>query len=84
VIYRINFAELRSIVGIIHYNGEHVASDLSGKEVLRFFVTFVMSWKIWSDVQQSVSWFETNDVLQRVSILFVIACLLGLATLYIS
>jgi len=36
-----------------------------------------MSWKIWSDVQQLVSWFETNDILQRLQILFLIACLLG-------
>lgn len=36
-----------------------------------------MSWKIWSDVGQLVSWFETDDVVQRVEILFLIACQLG-------
>lgn len=36
-----------------------------------------MSWKIWSDVTQLISWFETDDILQRVEILFLIACLLG-------
>ena len=47
------------------------------QELLRFFVTFLMSWKIWSDVQQLISWFETNDILQRVKVLFLMACLLG-------
>lgn len=46
-------------------------------ELCRFIITFVMSWKIWGDVQQGVSWFETNDVVQRIYVLFVIACLLG-------
>ncbi len=36
-----------------------------------------MSWKIWSDVMQLISWFETDDILQRIEILFLIACLLG-------
>jgi low temperature requirement protein LtrA len=39
-----------------------------------------MSWKIWSDIGQVMSWFETNDVFQRVQILFQIACLLGFTT----
>ena len=39
-----------------------------------------MSWMIWSGTAQLISWFETNDVLQRVKILFLIACLLGHTT----
>lgn len=65
------------IVGIIAINGDHVAEEADGKELLRFVVTFAMSWRIWSDIQQVVGWFETDDILQRVEILFVIACLLG-------
>ncbi|KAK0639726.1 hypothetical protein B0T16DRAFT_450341 [Cercophora newfieldiana] len=67
-------------VGIIAINGDHALEDPTGLELLRFVVTFLMSWKIWADVQQIISWFETNDILQRVQILFLIACLLGLTT----
>jgi low temperature requirement protein LtrA len=67
-------------VGIIAINGDHAAEDANGHELLRFIVTFCMSWKIWSDVAQYISWFDTNDIAQRVEILFLIACLLGLTT----
>ncbi|KAI0137319.1 bacterial low temperature requirement A protein-domain-containing protein [Xylariales sp. AK1849] len=67
-------------VGILDINGEHASEHPDGSELLRFVITFVMSWKIWSDVQQTVSWFETDDVLQRGQILFLIACLLGFTT----
>lgn len=65
------------IVGIIHTNGEHMSEDPTGHELLRFVVTFIMSWKIWTDVTQVLSWFETDDVYTRFEILFEIACLLG-------
>jgi len=65
------------IYGFIAKNGDHAAEDATGHELLRFVVTFCMSWKIWSDVAMLVSWFETDDILQRVEILFLIACLLG-------
>ncbi|KAL1894562.1 hypothetical protein Sste5346_005797 [Sporothrix stenoceras] len=64
-------------VGIIAVNGDHAAESADGFELLRFLVTFCLSWKIWSDVTQLVSWFSTNDVVQRVEILFLFACLLG-------
>lgn len=67
-------------VGIIAINGDHALEDPTGLELLRFVVTFLMTWKIWADVQQIISWFETNDILQRIQILFLIACLLGLTT----
>ncbi|CAK7223589.1 hypothetical protein SCUCBS95973_005230 [Sporothrix curviconia] len=64
-------------VGIIAVNGDHAAESADGFELLRFLVTFCLSWKIWSDVTQLVSWFSTNDVVQRIEILFLFACLLG-------
>lgn len=67
----------RLAVGIIAINGDHAAEEADGHELLRFVVTFTMSWRIWSDVQQVVSWFENDDILQRIEILFLIACLLG-------
>lgn len=69
------------VVGIIHVNGEHVSEEANGKELLRFVVTFVMSWNIWSDVTRYVSWFETDDVFTQIMILFEIVCLLGYAFL---
>ncbi|KAJ2905141.1 bacterial low temperature requirement A protein-domain-containing protein [Zalerion maritima] len=67
-------------VGIIAINGDHVAEEADGHELLRFVATFGMSWKIWQDVAQLMSWFEVDDVLQRVEIVFLIACLLGFTT----
>ncbi|KAF4970931.1 hypothetical protein FSARC_2127 [Fusarium sarcochroum] len=67
-------------VGIIHVNGEHVWAEPTGKELLRFAITFIMSWKIWSDITLILSWFETDDVFTRLEILFEIACLLGFTT----
>ncbi|KAH8677412.1 bacterial low temperature requirement A protein-domain-containing protein [Xylariales sp. PMI_506] len=67
-------------VGILDINGETASENPTGAELLRFVVTFVMSWKIWSDVQLAVSWFETNDLMQRLQVIFLFACLLGFTT----
>jgi hypothetical protein len=64
-------------VGILAINGDHAAEDPTGYELLRFTITFIMSWKIWSDVALIISWFKTDDIIQRVSVLFIMACLLG-------
>ncbi|KAK9798827.1 putative Low temperature requirement A [Seiridium cardinale] len=67
-------------VGILDINGESASEHPDGYGLLRFVITFVMSWKIWSDVQQTISWFETDDILQRAQVLFLVACLLGFTT----
>ncbi|KAH8593327.1 bacterial low temperature requirement A protein-domain-containing protein [Bisporella sp. PMI_857] len=67
-------------VGILAINGDHASEAPVGSELLRFSVTFIMSWKLWSDLSLLVSWFETDDIIQRVSILFIMACLFGLTT----
>ncbi|QSZ33769.1 hypothetical protein DSL72_005340 [Monilinia vaccinii-corymbosi] len=67
-------------VGILAINGDHAAEHPTGYELLRFVITFIMSWKIWSDLALIISWFETDDIAQRISILFIMACLLGLTT----
>ena len=36
-----------------------------------------MSWKIWSDLALIISWFETDDIMQRLSVMLIMACLLG-------
>jgi len=65
------------IVGIIAINGDHASEEANGHELLRFVVTFGMSWKIWTDLAQFISWFESDDIAQRLEFLFLIACLLG-------
>lgn len=64
-------------VGIIHINGEHMAEDPTGYELLRFTITFLMSWKIWEDLTKWLSWFESDDIFTRIEVCFLIACLLG-------
>ncbi|KAF1729612.1 hypothetical protein CRV24_010150 [Beauveria bassiana] len=36
-----------------------------------------MSWKIWTKVTFTLSWFEPNDVLTKLKVLFNLACLVG-------
>ncbi|KAG4435489.1 hypothetical protein IFR05_009028 [Cadophora sp. M221] len=67
-------------VGILAINGDHVGEDPTGHELLRFSITFIMSWKIWSDLALVISWFETDDILQRVSVIVIMVCLFGLTT----
>lgn len=64
-------------VGIIEVNGEHVSEVVTAKELLRFVITFCMSWKIWSDITNLIEWFETDDVMSQVWLLFLFSCLLG-------
>jgi hypothetical protein len=64
-------------VGIIAINGDHAAEDPTGDELLRFAITFIMSWKVWGDLALIISWFKTDDILQRLFVIFVMACLLG-------
>lgn len=67
-------------VGILQIIGEHAAEHPDGLNLLYFVITFTLAWKIWNDNTLLVSWFEADDVLQRVSILFLIACLFGYTT----
>ncbi|KAM3539135.1 hypothetical protein ARSEF1564_007961 [Beauveria bassiana] len=39
-----------------------------------------MSWKIWTKVTFTLSWFESNDVLTKLKVLFNLACLVGFTT----
>ena len=49
-------------VGIIAVVGDAAAEDATGLGLLRFAVTFVLGWKMWSDLTLIVSWFETNGI----------------------
>ena len=56
-------------VGILAINGDHAADDPTGYELLRFAITFILSWKIWSDLALIIAWFETDDIIQVGSLL---------------
>lgn len=54
-----------------------MAEEATGYELLRFVITFIMTWKIWTDITLTLSWFETDDVVTRLEILACISCLIG-------
>ncbi|KAI9716559.1 MAG: hypothetical protein M1812_005290 [Candelaria pacifica] len=67
-------------VGIIAINGDNAVEFADGKSLLRFCITFILSWKLWSDLTMIISWFETDDMFQRLCVMFVMACLFGYTT----
>jgi low temperature requirement protein LtrA len=67
-------------VGIIAITGDTAAEHPDGKSLLRFAITFIMGWKFWGDISLLISWFDSDDVLRRCSILFILTCLLGFTT----
>ncbi|KAI9759129.1 MAG: hypothetical protein M4579_002576 [Chaenotheca gracillima] len=67
-------------VGIIAINGDTAAEHPDSQGLLRFAITFILSWKLWSDLALIVSWIETDDVIQRLSVLFTMTCLFGFTT----
>jgi low temperature requirement protein LtrA len=48
-------------VGLIAINGDKAAEGADGSAFLLFCVTFIPSWKLWSEITQLVSWFETGS-----------------------
>nr|XP_023908611.1 uncharacterized protein LOC112020285 [Quercus suber]POF15565.1 hypothetical protein CFP56_48759 [Quercus suber] len=47
-------------VGIIAINGDAASEDATGLSLLRFVITFTLTWKIWNDMASIISWFETR------------------------
>ncbi|KAL8711317.1 MAG: hypothetical protein Q9220_004214 [cf. Caloplaca sp. 1 TL-2023] len=64
-------------VGIIAIIGDNAAEEPTAFGLLKFIIVFSIGWKIWTDVQIIISWLETNDIIQRLAILFVMTCLVG-------
>lgn len=67
-------------VGIIAISGDNSAEEATGQAVLRFAYTFILAWKFWSDIGLTISWFDADDIVQRLAALFCMICLLGLTT----
>jgi hypothetical protein len=64
-------------VGIIAVVGDNAAEDATGFGFLRSSITFILGWKMWSDLTLIVSWFKTDHKFQRLQVLFVMICLFG-------
>jgi low temperature requirement protein LtrA len=67
-------------VGILAVAGDGAAEEANGSGLLRFTITFILAWKLWSDVSQSLSWIIMDDIIRRLSVLFMMVILLGLVT----
>lgn len=64
-------------VGIISIIGDAAAENATGFSLLKFAITFSLAFKMWVDLTLLVSWFETNDIFQRILVLFLMICLFG-------
>ena len=67
-------------VGILAISGDGAAEEASGSSLLRFAITFILGWKLWSDVGTFVAWISADDIIRRLSVLFILVFLLGLTT----
>ena len=52
-------------VGIIAVIGDKAAEDPTGVGFLRFAVTFILGWKMWSDLTIIISWFGESSICMR-------------------
>lgn len=73
------FADLL-YVGVIGILGDKAAEDPTGKAFLEFVITFIIGWKIWSDLTMTINWFEIDDIFQRICALFYLVLLFGYTT----
>ena len=64
-------------VGIIDIIGEAAAEHPDGYGLLKFAITFILGWKMWTDITVIISWFEIDDIFQRLCILFIMITLFG-------
>ncbi|KIV98934.1 uncharacterized protein PV09_09320 [Verruconis gallopava] len=64
-------------VGIIAIAGDAASETPNGESLLKFVVVFTLAWKFWGDVSLYVSWFDADDILRRIIVLFTLTCLLG-------
>ncbi|KAL9001171.1 MAG: hypothetical protein Q9169_000355 [Polycauliona sp. 2 TL-2023] len=64
-------------VGIIAIIGDQAVEHPTGSGLLQFTIVFSIGWKIWSDLQIITSWLVADDIIQRLSVMFVMACLVG-------
>ncbi|KAG4435821.1 hypothetical protein IFR05_008680 [Cadophora sp. M221] len=64
-------------VGVIEAIGHTASEHATSSALLHYLITYAMSAKMWVDITNMTNWFETGDIMQRLSILFFLLCLLG-------
>ncbi|KAK0102068.1 hypothetical protein ONS96_006032 [Cadophora gregata f. sp. sojae] len=64
-------------VGVIEAIGHTASEHATSSALLHYLITYTMSAKMWVDITNMTNWFETGDIMQRLSILFFLLCLLG-------
>ena len=67
-------------VGLIAIMGDTAAEEPTSEALLRFCVTLILSYQLWSSVTTINSWFVSNDLFQRFCIVFFTTCLVGYTT----
>lgn len=67
-------------VGIVAIIGDAAAANPTPSGLLQFVITFTLGWKMWNDLSMLISWFETDDICQRLNVLLVMICLFGFTT----
>ena len=64
-------------VGVIGAIGDTAIQNTTAVSLLHYVITYLMSWRMWADITMLVNMFETEDVVQRLSILLFLLCLVG-------
>jgi low temperature requirement protein LtrA len=65
-------------VAILAITGDAASEEATGNSLLRFAITYIMAWKIWSDVGIVIAWISMDDIIRRLSVLLILVLLLGL------
>jgi len=65
-------------VAILAITGDAASEEATGNSLLRFAITYIMAWKVWSDVSIVIAWISMDDLIRRLSVLLVLVLLLGL------
>ena len=55
-------------VGIIAIVGDNAAENANAFGLLRFAVTFIIGWKMWSDLTLVISWFGTFSFTHHIDV----------------
>lgn len=64
-------------VAIAHQLSDSVAENASAAGLAKFILTFYPTWSLWSEFRNFVNASGTDDVLQRLSVLWLMALLVG-------
>lgn len=67
-------------IGIVHQIADAAAELPNGNGLARYILTFSPAYSIWSDVREIINEFATDDLPQRLYILWIMALLVGYST----